>query len=67
MADLAKYTIMTFQRQPGLWRATITRTDRRRCLASRTNGKEILSIVTPLDSGSEEAAGEVAKALIKKL
>lgn len=67
MADPAKYSITTFQRQPGLWRASITRTDRRPCIASRTNGKEILSIVTPLDSGSEDAAGDAAKAVIRKL
>ncbi|MBR1154171.1 hypothetical protein [Bradyrhizobium sp. JYMT SZCCT0428] len=67
MADPAKFSIMTFQRKPGLWRASITRTDRRPCIASRTNGKDILSIVTPADSGSEDAAGEAAKAVIKKL
>jgi hypothetical protein len=29
--------------------------------------KDLLSIVTPLDVGSEDAAGEAAKAVIKKL
>jgi hypothetical protein len=67
MAELAKFSITTFQRQPGLWRASITRTDRRPCIASRTGVQEILSLVTPLDSGSEAAAGEAAKAVIKKL
>lgn len=67
MADPAKYSITTFQRQPGLWRASIARTDQRPCVASRTKGKEILSLVTPLDSGSEDAASEAAKAVIKKL
>lgn len=67
MADLAKYAITTFQRQPGLWRASITRTDRRPCVVSRSNGKEMLSIVTPSDSESEDAAGEAARAVLKKL
>jgi hypothetical protein len=67
MANLANYSITIFQRKPGLWRASITRTDRRPCVASRTSGKELLSLVTPLDSGSEDAAGEAAKAVIKKL
>jgi len=67
MADPAKYSVTTFQRQPGLWRASITRTDRRPSIAYGTTGKEILSIVTPLDLGSEDAAGEAAKAVIKKL
>jgi hypothetical protein len=67
MAELAKFSITTFQRQRGLWRASITRTDRRPCIVSRTSGKDILSIVTPLDSSSEDAAGEAAKAVIKKL
>ena len=58
---------MADQRQPGLWRASITRSDRRPCIASKTNGKEILSIVTPLDTASDDAAGEAAKAVIKKL
>jgi hypothetical protein len=67
MADLTKFEIFTFQRKPGQWRASITRKDRRPGLASATSGEDILSIVTPLDCDSEDAAARVAAEVVKKL
>ena len=67
MADVAKFSILTFQRKPGAWRAAITPRDRRACLASPTKGEEILSIVTPKDCQCEEAAALAAKEVVKKL
>jgi hypothetical protein len=67
MADLTKFSIVTFQRMPGLWRASITPADHRRRIASPTSGKKILSILTPLDSASEELARQAAKELVKNI
>jgi hypothetical protein len=67
MADVAKFSILTFQRKPGAWRAAITPKDRRACLASPTKGEEILSIVTPKDCQCEEAAALAAREVVKKL
>jgi hypothetical protein len=64
MAESAKYAITTFQRKPGLWRAAIIRADQH---TSRSSKEDVLSIVTPLDCPSEDAAGQVAAALVKKL
>jgi hypothetical protein len=67
MADLAKFEIFTFQRKPGQWRASITRKDQRPGRTSAASGEEILSIVTPVDCASEDAAARVATEVVKKL
>ncbi|MDB5617402.1 hypothetical protein [Tardiphaga sp.] len=64
MADLSLFSILTFQRRPGLWRASISP----KVNASNTiKGKTMLGFVTEDDCDSEEAAETAAKRAIKKL
>ncbi len=62
MADLSQFSILTFQRRPGLWRASIS---------PKVTGPAIkgtmLGFVTEDDCDSEEAAETAAKRAIKKL
>jgi hypothetical protein len=68
MADIAKFSILTFQRKPGLWRASVTPADRRPPpIASRKNGEEVFSVLTPRDFPTEELAQNAAKDLVKNL
>jgi hypothetical protein len=61
MADLAGFEIVTYQRRPGLWRASVTPKGR------SNSGKTIRSIVTLDDSGSEEEASKAAMRAIKNI
>jgi len=64
MADLSQFSILTFQRRPGLWRASISP----KVSANNTiKGKTMLGFVTEDDCDSEEAAETAAKRAIKKL
>jgi hypothetical protein len=67
MADIAKFSILTFQRKPGLWRASVTPADRPACIASRKNGEEVFSVLTPRDFPTEELARNAAKDLVKNI
>jgi hypothetical protein len=65
MANRSDFTITTFQRQPGFWRASISRKDN---AIISTQGKLVLrSVVTPGDSASEEDAAKAALETIKQL
>jgi hypothetical protein len=64
MADQSQFSILTFQRQPGRWRASISRNDRAPIGTSRP---AMLSIVTPEDSDSEDDAIKAAKLAIREI
>jgi hypothetical protein len=64
MADTTKFSIVTYERRPGHWRAAITPIRKSGALIS---GKTISSIVTPDDSESESEAEFAAEKIIRKL
>jgi hypothetical protein len=64
MAHISEYSIVTFERIPGRWRAAISRKDRpRRVVPSDA----VRSFVTPGDSASESEAELEAERLIREL
>jgi hypothetical protein len=63
MAKASDFKIITFQRQPGHWRANVTPIQP----AARKQGKKILGFITTDDSGSEEHAAIAADQAIKEL
>ena len=64
MADASLFTILTFQRRPGLWRASISPKVNP---GSTIKGKDMIGFVTEDDCDTEEAAELAAKRAIKKL
>jgi hypothetical protein len=64
LAEISQFSIVTYERRPGLWRAAITPH-----LVSSTfiKGKTTSSFVTPDDSASESDARFVAEKIIRKL
>jgi hypothetical protein len=64
MAHISDYSIITYERKPGHWRAAIS---------PKTSGESIVpgdtvrSFVTPYDSASEAEANSAAEKLIRKL
>ena len=65
MAERALFTTLTFQRQPGMWRAAISRKDRAPIL--RQGEKAQGNVVTPADSLSETEAEKAATEVIRRL
>jgi hypothetical protein len=63
MADFSEYSIVTYQRKPGCWRAAISLKDHTRIVANAS----VLSLVTPDDYASEAEAQRAAELLIGKL
>lgn len=64
MADQSQFSILTFQRRPGHWRAAITRKDG----AYITMGGAMLkSFVTLEDCESEQEAEKAARKAIRKI
>ena len=63
MAKTSEYEVVTFQRQPGLWRASITP----RARAGAKLGPALLSFVTKEDCDSEAGAQNAANEVIKNL
>ena len=61
MADPAGFEIVTYQRQPGLWRASVTPS------GHSNSGKIMRSIVTPDDCATEEDARKSAMRAIKNI
>lgn len=61
MADPNKFEIVTYQRQPGLWRASVTPK------GSAASGTAIRSVVTPDDCGTEDEARKAAMRTIKDI
>jgi hypothetical protein len=64
MADISQYSIVTYERRPGYWRAAITPIRRP---STFIQGKTISSIVTPDDFESEPDARFAAEKIIRKL
>jgi hypothetical protein len=64
MAKTSDYRIVTFQRQPGLWRANMTPIVQP---ATITRGQAIRGFVTTEDSKSEEDAVIAANRAIREL
>jgi len=63
MAHISDFSIITYERKPGHWRAAFTRK-----VASETaRGDKLRSTVTPIDYASETEAGLAAEKMIKKL
>jgi hypothetical protein len=64
MAHISEYSIVTFQRKPGHWRAAIFRKVPDR---SSVPGETVRTFVTPRDSASESEAKLEAERLIQRL
>jgi hypothetical protein len=64
MANISEFTIVTYERRPGHWRAALTPI---RQPANFIKGKTISSIVTPDDSASERDARLEAEKVIRRL
>jgi hypothetical protein len=64
MANISEYSIITYQRKPGHWRAAVFRKANFGIIAG---GTSVFSIVTPNDSASESEAKLEAERLISKL
>jgi hypothetical protein len=68
MADIFKFSIVTYERKPGCWRAAITpKVGSGGVGSGGVGGKKVRSIVTPDDYPSEADAWFAAQKLIKKL
>ena len=63
MADISEFSIITYERKPGHWRAAITP---KVTSGMATDGK-VRSVVTPDDCASESDAQSAAQKLIRKL
>jgi hypothetical protein len=64
LADISQYSIVTYERRPGLWRAAITPVKQS---GVGIQGRTVMSIVTPDDSLSEPDAKSAAQKIIAKL
>ena len=64
MAELSQFSIVTYERRPGHWRAAITPIRR---ADTFNNGKTISSLVTPDDFATELDAKFAAEKMIRKL
>jgi hypothetical protein len=64
MADISQYSIVTYERRPGHWRAAITPIRRS---GTVVQGRTITSIVTPDDWASEPDAKFAAEKIIRRL
>ena len=64
MAEISQYSIVTYERRPGYWRAAITPYAHSGLVI---RGKTTTSFVTPDDSVSESEAKLAAEKIIRKL
>jgi hypothetical protein len=64
MARISDYSIVTYERKPGHWRAAVSPNPSDK---SGAPGKTVHSTVTPDDSASESEAKLAATKLIQKL
>jgi hypothetical protein len=64
MADVSEFSIVTYERRPGCWRAAITR---KGSAGKVAGGDKVRSVVTPDDCPSESDAQVAAQKLIRKL
>jgi hypothetical protein len=63
MANVSEFSIVTYLRKPGRWRAAIIPNPR----IGSVGGETVRSVVTPDDVASEAEAQLAAEALIRKL
>jgi hypothetical protein len=64
MAHISEYSIVTYERQPGHWRAAFVR---KALTGSFVRGDTVYSSVTPDDYASESDAKFAAEKIIRKL
>ena len=64
MADISEFSIVTYERKPGRWRAAFIREVRPGMVVG---GDTVRSIVTPVDYASESEAKFAAEKLIRRL
>jgi hypothetical protein len=64
MAHISEYSIVTYERKPGHWRAAMIPKAR---FGIAVRGETVLSVVTPDDFASEAEAQFAAEKLIRKL
>jgi hypothetical protein len=64
LAEISQFSIVTYERRPGLWRAAITP---HRQSGAFIRGRTTSSIVTPDDFSSESDAKFAAEKMIRKL
>jgi hypothetical protein len=64
VAEISQFSIVTYERRPGHWRAAITPHQRS---GTFILGRTTSSIVTPDDSASESDAKSAAEKIIRKL
>jgi hypothetical protein len=64
MADISRFSIVTYERKTGHWRAAFTRKAR---TGSVIDAAKVLSVVTPEDYASESEARVAAEKLIRRL
>jgi hypothetical protein len=64
LAEISQFSIVTYERRPGHWRAAITPY---RQSGGFIRGKTTSSFVTPDDSASESDAKSAAEKIIRKL
>jgi hypothetical protein len=64
MADISEFSIVTYERKPGCWRAAVTR---KSSAGMVVRGDKVRSVVTPDDYASESDAQLAAQKLIKRL
>jgi len=64
MADISKFSILTYQRKPGHWRAAITPV---RHYGAATSTESVISTITPDDFASEVDAQSAAEKIIRRL
>jgi hypothetical protein len=63
MANISEFSIVTYERKPGCWRAAISR----KGSAGTARGDRVRSVVTPDDCASESEAELAAQKVIRKL
>ena len=63
MADISNFSIVTYERKPGCWRAAFTQIGS----AGMVVGKDVRSVVTPDDYPTELDAELAARKQIKNL
>jgi hypothetical protein len=64
LAEISQFSIVTYERSPGHWRAAITPV---RQSSTAIRGKTISSVVTPDDHAFESDAKFAAEKMIRKL
>ena len=64
IAHISEYSIVTYERKPGHWRAAISP---KVLVKSGASGLTVHSVIAPDDSASESAAKLAAELLIRKL